>query len=144
MLQITPSFSGYEEIQARLAQLDNPKLVDDILDEGTAILLNRIRTRFLGEVDPDDATWIPSKAGLKRRAMGGTGTLFDTGTLFHSIQAFQPSEPGSRGLGTDVFYAPYLQNGTHRMPPRVFLGFGEEDISVVSALVLRRVSEALA
>lgn len=143
MLTITPNVSGFDDIQARLNLLDDPKWVDEILDQGLAILLNRIRTRFLGEVDPDGVKWPPSLAAIKRRASGGTGTLFDTGTLFHSIQAFLPGEPGVRGIGTDVVYAPYLQNGTNRLVPRVFLGLGDEDMSVVSSLVLKRVGEVL-
>ncbi len=121
---------------------------DEIVDEASAILLNRIRTRFLAEEGPD-GKWVPSKAGMKRKAGGytyragrkytGTGTLFETGTLFHSIQLYRIGE-GARAIRTDVPYAQYQQNGA---TPRVFLGFNDEDLSIATGLVLRRVKEAL-
>lgn len=122
--------------------------MDEAVDEASAILLNRIRTRFLAEEGPD-GRWTPSKAGIKRKAGGytyrngrkytGTGTLFETGTLFHSIQLYRIGV-GERAIRTDVPYAKYQQNGN---TPRVFLGFNEDDISIATGLVLRRVKDAL-
>lgn len=114
---------------------------EEILDEAEALLLNRIRTRFLAETGPDGQKWEESLAAKERRKKGGTGTLFDTGTLFHSIQAFAAG-PNERAIGTDVFYAPYHNNGQGQVK-REFMGFSSEDIDLYERLVLLRVQEAL-
>lgn len=114
---------------------------EEILDEAEAMLLNRVRTRYLAETDPDGVKWEPSLAGLERRAKGGTGTLFDKGTLFHSIQAYETG-PNERTIGTDVPYAPFHQNGEGQVR-RAFLGFSAEDVTLMEGLVLLRIKEAL-
>lgn len=118
---------------------------EEILDEAQTVILNRIRTRFLAEEGPD-GKWEPSKAGLRRKAgkytyRGGkkytaTGTLFETGTLFHSIQAHEGAT-GERLFSTDVPYAKYLKD---KWP---FLGFNNEDVDVVVQLIRLRIKEAL-
>lgn len=140
MIEIT--LEGIKEVREKLAKLEASLNPTEILDEAEALLLNRIRTRFLAETDPDGNKWPESKAAKKRRAAGGTGTLFDTGTLFHSLQAYVKGLD-ERAIGTDVPYAPFLQEGTGKMPPRVFLGFGEEDMTLVERLVLLRIEEAV-
>jgi len=129
------------------SDLDKFNLVVDIeavLDEASAFLVSRILTRFLSETDPSGVPWIPSKAGMARRLNGGTGTLFDTGKLFRSIQVYKDSE-GSRRIGTDVEYGPRLQlgGGPFNLPPRVFLGFSKDDESMVKQIVELRVTEAM-
>lgn len=120
--------------------------VRDLLDEAAAITLSRIRDRFLHEMDPDGTPWVPSRAGIARRGKGGTGTLFDTGTLFRSIQLFASTDT-ERTIGTNVNYAKKIQLGGwyafdnpkgNLQPARVFLGFGDEDVFLVEALVQRR------
>lgn len=137
-------FSG--TAKALLAALEP----DEILDEASTIILNRIRTRFLAEQGPD-SKWVPSKAAMIRRGGGftwsngrkwtGTGTLFASGRLFHSIQVVRGASD-ERSFLTDVPYAKYHQFGKGDMA-RPFLGFNKEDISVVESLIKRRVSEAL-
>ena len=127
--------------------LDNFNLkvdLEELLDEASAFLVSRILTRFLAETDPSGVPWIPSKAGMARRLKGGTGTLFDTGKLFRSIQVYKDSE-GSRRIGTDVEYGPRLQlgGGPFNLPPRVFLGFSVDDESMVKQIVQLRVTEAM-
>lgn len=140
MLEIT--LVGVKEIRAKLAKLEASLDATEILDEAEALLLNRIRTRFLAETDPEGSKWVESHAAKKRRASGGTGTLFDTGTLFHSLQAYATGVD-ERAIGTDTPYAAYLQFGTNSMPPREFLGFGAEDLTLVERLVMVRIEEAL-
>lgn len=122
------------DIQLQVKQVNVPdipdNLVEDLLDEANAIILNRIRTRYLNEVDIENVSWKPSIAGIKRRAAGGTGTLFDTGRLFRSIQLAR-SNDRERVIGTDVPYASHHQFGTRRLPIRSFLGFNNDDVSVV-------------
>lgn len=132
---VVDSSSAYLGLKAINAALD----VDSIADECTAIILNRIRSRYLDEMGPT-GRWTPSDAGLRRRAAGGTGTLFDTGTLFHSIQAAKDGD-GVRRFATDVPYAKHHQRGKGKMF-RPFLYYLQDDLTVVDALIRKRV-EAL-
>lgn len=109
---------------------------EGILDEATAIQLNRIRTRFLSEIDPEGKPWVPSQAAIRRRKKGGTGTLFDTGRLFRSIQA-AATGPNERRIYTDVPYAPLHQHGIGQ-EQRIFLGFSAEDVEIMNRLVALR------
>ena len=108
---------------------------EEFMDDVAAIILNRVRTRFLSEVDSEGTPWPPSAAGLKRRAAGGTGTLFDTGRLFHSISV-RDEGLGERLVYTDVPYAKYHQYpkseiGRHRLPRREFIGVSQDDIKMI-------------
>lgn len=118
--------------------------LEEILDEASAFLVSRILTRFLAETDPNGKPWVPSKAGMTRRLAGGTGTLFDTGRLFRSIQVYKDRD-GQRRIATDVPYGPLLQSGggPFNMPARVFMGFSKEDESMVRQIVQLRVNEAI-
>lgn len=135
------SVTGIESVLRQIEPLTQGKFVEGLLDEAEALLLNRIRTRYLAESGPD-GPWEPSQAGQKRRSLGGTGTLFDTGTLFHSIQAFTLA-PGARAIRTDVPYAGFMNFGTKNFKPRLFMGFSDQDVQIVEKLVIRRVEEAL-
>lgn len=128
------------ELEQVLKSLNAATDPESIADEAQALILNRIRTRFLAEEGPD-GKWKQSKAAMKRRAKGGTGTLFDTGTLFHSIQASAEGD-GVRRFMTDVPYGKYHQYGSGDMR-RVFLYFADEDVSLVEKLVQKRIKEAL-
>jgi phage gpG-like protein len=127
-----------------------------ILDEAGTLLLNRIRTRFLAETSPDGSKWIPSKAAIKRRAKGGTGTLFDTGNLFRSLQ-LAALGPNERMLFTDVEYAPPLHFGMDPftfktskgnvaehpgLPARPFMDINDDDIELAVNLIILRVERA--
>lgn len=136
---ITVTVTGITELRKKLKALQTALDVQDILDESEAILLNRIRTRFLAEQDPDGLSWKRSQAAIKENR----ATLFKTGTLFHSIQAFKIGRNG-RGIGTDVPYAKYHQFGTPTLPIRAFLGMSAEDLSIIELRVVQRITEALA
>lgn len=142
MINLEFEVSGGEELEKYLTALTKAIDTVEILDEAQALILNRVRTRFLAETDPDGIKWVESGAAKKRRAKGGTGTLFDTGTLFHSIQGYA-SGPEQRAIGTDVPYALEHQMGIGQVQ-RVFLGFSEDDAFLVERLVKRRVEDALA
>lgn len=104
----------------------------NLLNESSAILLSRVRTRFLQEKDAEGSSWQPSDRGIKRRSGGytrssvtgklytGTGTLFESGNLFHSIQASRLND-SEHAIATDVVYGKYLIGRWN------FLGFGRED-----------------
>ena len=112
------------------------------LDEAAASILQRLRETFLQEQDPSGTPWIPSAAGLKRKVQGSGQTLFDTGTLFRSIQlATDLTTREERVLQTDVTYGPFLQN--HPTVPRVFLAVGQEHIDTMEEIFQFRMAEAL-
>lgn len=135
--------SGQNEVAATLSKLGDQLDPEGILDEAVAILLNRIRQRFLAEVDPDGRPWIPSLASRIRKATGrGGGTLFDTGRLFHSIQEYKDS-PETRYIGTNVPYAEKHQLGLNGMVRRQFIGASVEDEDLMVRLVEERVRRAL-
>jgi len=138
-VQVSGDVQAY--IDEKLAALADPKVIQDILDESQALMLNRIRTRFLNTEDTDGNQWEVSEAARRRllKGMGGK-TLFDKGNLFHSIQAFI-APPDERIIGSDIPYGKYHQYGTSKLPVREFLGIGDEDIKLIEALVLRRVKE---
>jgi phage gpG-like protein len=75
------------------------------------------------------------------RGVGG-GTLFDTGTLFHSIQLYSIS-PLEMQIGTDVPYGIYHQFGTKLLPIREFLGFNDEDADLMNDVMVRRIEDFL-
>lgn len=116
--------------------------ITEILDESGALLLNRIRTSFLAETDPEGVPWTPSAAGIKRRASGGTGTLFDTGNLFRSIQLAQEGTDG-RSISSDVGYGSKYQLGLDGALKREFLGFSDADARLVEKLLEIRAKEVL-
>jgi phage gpG-like protein len=133
---------GDEELQEKLTLLAEVLDVDSVADEGAALLLARIRARFLDEVDPEGRPWVPSFAARIRAARGrGGGTLFDTGRLFHSLQVFT-NGPGNRTLGTDVPYAAKHNFGLGQVK-RTFLGINDDDVAVVTQSIIHRVNKAM-
>ncbi len=133
--------TGFKKIHSMTDAVVESLDEDKLADEAGAILLSRLRTRFLDRVDPDGKKWAVSQASLNRKKSGRDGgTLFDTGALFHSIQLFKRGT-GVRAIATDVPYAKFAQNGP---PQRIYMGFGEEDKKVVNLLVKDRIAKALA
>ena len=108
---------------------------EQILDQAAAVLLNRIRTRYQQEVDPEGNAWKPSQRVMKY----GGNTLIKTGKLLRSIQLYN-APTGMRLIGTDVFYAPYLHYGNQSKgnPARAFMAFNDEDLSLVASMILAR------
>lgn len=132
--------TGEESVVAALDALRRALDVDLLADECAAVLLNRIRTRFLSERDPDGKPWVPSLAGTLRKRGREGGTLFDTGRLFRSIQLYSEGR-GRRAIGTDVPYGPFLQYS--KRTPRVFLGIGEDDEHAIRQVIEHRINEAV-
>ncbi len=140
MALISITVSGQGDLQSFIRGLNEKTIVRPILDQTTAILLNRIRTRFLAESGPT-GKWVPSEASRKRSRSGrGGGTLFDTGRLFRSIQLARQTKQ-DRVLSTDVPYAKYQQ------PFRPFIGMNEIDVAdfedISRRLVLNRIARSI-
>ena len=130
---IDPTYKG--KLEDRIQNLKEQVDAEAILDDVGAVLLNRMKARFLAQESPNHVPWIPSKASLHRKLIGRDGgTLFDKGDLYHSIQLFN-SGPNSREIATDRPYAKYHQFGTSKLPIRKFLGFNEEDQTVADLVV---------
>ena len=140
MPTLTISFQGQPHIERVFEALDEALDTTAILDQGGALLLNRLRTRYLKQLDPDGYKWERSKAAERRQKIGrGGGTLYDTGRLFGSIQLYADTA-NTRAIGTDVPYAAYAQDGP---PERTYLGFGESDAKLVQDFLIKRITEAL-
>lgn len=140
----------FGNLQAVLATVRGVLEVDKVADEAAAILLNRTRQRYLKEVNPDDVPWIPSQAAIDRRRKGGTGTLFDTGTLWRSIQLSAEKPKGERTIKAGAYsakgteYGQFHQFGVPgRLPIREFLGVPQGDIELFEARMLQKIAEAL-
>jgi phage virion morphogenesis protein len=139
---LTIEVEGQDKLTAFLSGITNFD-VEGTLDQAAALLLANIRRRFLGQVDPDGVPWQPSLASIIRAQKGrGGGTLFDSGTLFHSIQLFG-SQPGERIIGTDVPYAPFHQYGTQNLIVRRFMGISDEDAKLVQKLIELRIAKTI-
>ena len=146
----------FERLIRRFEQVRDALDTETVLDEAGALLLNRIRTSFLSEKDPDEKPWLPSKAAIIRRSGGftygsgetkgkytGTGTLYESGNLFRSIQ-LGTRGAGERVIATDVPYAKFHQFGVPgRLPIRLFLGFGEKDEELVQRFLELRIERLL-
>lgn len=147
MLRIT--VQGQPGLDKAMAGLKEALDVVKILDEGAAVIYNRMRSRFLIETDPLGNKWPPSQAALRRAKSGrGGGTLFDTGRLFRSIQLYAESAT-TRAIGTNVTspqgfpYAQKHQFGLGGMVQRQFLGFGDEDLEIMKKVITRRIARGL-
>ena len=142
-MRLSISVQGIDELLAKLSDGTVQKGTEHAHEEALALLLNRTRQRFLDQVAPDGTHWEPSYAAFLRSFNGrGGGTLFDTGTLFHSIQLYSIS-PTEGAIGTDVAYAKYHQFGEGDMH-REFLGFSEEDENLALNVLLKNIAQVLA
>lgn len=151
--------TGFREMIAAInaleKELKGPGL-NRLATEVGGALLARIRRRFLAKTDPDGTEWPPSIRGQIREAGGktfqtkggvrkgytGTGTLFESGALFQSIQLGQASG-GEINIGTDIPYADIHQSGLEGQPKRVFLGFGTNDVKFAEDVVAKRMEEII-
>jgi phage gpG-like protein len=158
--EITVTAEGLRELIIGIEDLDKTLTSDsgrnDLVTEIAAALLARIRRRFLAEENPDGVKWEPSKRGQIRRAGGktyrvvngvrkgytGTGTLFETGALFQSLQLGRANN-GEINIGTDVPYARDLQEGEGFLPERIFLGFGRDDLKFAENRISFSIEQAL-
>jgi phage gpG-like protein len=149
MRLLTVTVTGQPALEKSIAGLADALDTTKILDEGAAVIYNRIRSRFLIQQAPDGTTWPVSQAALRRaRTNRGGGTLFDTGNLFRSIQLYADG-PATRAIGTNVTspsgypYGEKHQYGLNGMVQRQFLGFASEDLDLMSQVIIRRIANGL-
>lgn len=124
-----------------------------ILDDAAAIIISRVRRRFMKMENPDGTRWKPSKAaGLRasgKATRGGDGvkhvggqTLFCSGRLYHSIQVVR-SGVNERKVKTDVPYAGYV-HGPSKLSAYAesmnwnIMGVNEEDMFLIKEMIMRR------
>lgn len=148
MRLLTVTVTGQPALEKSIAGLTDALDTTKILDEGAAVIYNRMRARFLMEQAPDGTKWPPSQAALRRARSGrGGGTLFDTGKLFRSIQLYAESAT-SRSIGTNVSSTtgfPYAEKHQFGIgfPQRQFLGFANEDLDLMTQVIIRRIADGL-
>src|ERR1700744_173348 len=127
---------GIDQLERLATTLEEGFDFERMLDEGAALLFNRIRTRYIQAVDPDENPWAVSKAAQIRADKGIGGlTGYDSGTLFHSLQLFKSNEL-ERTIGTDVPYAPFFQFGARGQPERIFLAASDDDVLMLENLFI--------
>jgi len=135
----TVKIRGIEQLNDKLDELEKRTSTKDLLDTAGAILLNRIKTRFLAQESPDGSKWRESDAARGRRlAKIDGGTLFDSGDLFHSISLGRSGTNG-RSIFTTVDYADKHNSGLDGEEKRQFLGFNREDERAVTVLINSRI-----
>ena len=142
---IGAEFRGGEGLSLLFRRLEDQLQSERILDAAAALLLDRTRKRFLDEVDPDEVPWQESLSAQERET--GGGTLFDTGSLFASINVFRKG-CGVRSIAVDdaarnrltgepvAEYALIHQLGLEGQPKREFLGFSAADAVAVESLMI--------
>lgn len=140
---IGAEFKGGEGLSLLFRRLEDQLQSERILDAAAALLLDRTRKRFLDAVDPNEVPWQESLSAQGR----DTGTLFDTGSLFASINVFRKGL-GVRSIAVDdstrnretgepvAEYALIHQLGLEGQPKREFLGFSVTDAVAVEALMI--------
>lgn len=137
LLELEIEIKGFDDVLSMEDRLEKAVNVDDVADQAAAIVLNRTRTRFLDQVDPDGHQWPESYAAKHRREIGrGGGTLFDTGRLFHSIHVDHRG-PGDRAVTTNVPYAGKHNYGIG-VVRRTFMGVNADDQAIIRALLIKR------
>lgn len=140
---ISVRIDGLDDVAKRFDELEQVSNTQDLLDTMGALMLHRIRERFLNEEAPDGSRWVDSYAAQRRKIENkGGGTLFDTGNLFHSISLGRHGENGRR-IFTDVDYAAQHNFGEDGQWKREFLGFNEEDEALLNNLVENRIRSLL-
>lgn len=115
--------------------------VENVADDAAAVILSRIRKRFLNQTSPEGEKWPVSQSALRRKSKGiGGGTLYKSGDLFRSIQAVKRGK-GLRGIQTDVPYALQHHNGENGQVKRRFLDTNDDDMEFVTQLILARINK---
>jgi phage gpG-like protein len=143
MITLSVQVDGQESIAELFGRLESALDTKAILDQSGAILLDNIRRRYLSQINPEGQRWEVSKASQRRARFGlGGGTLYNTGTLFHSIQLADDGANG-RAIKTDVPYAIFANYGTIHMPARVFMDFNPADVEQVMKFINDRITKAI-
>lgn len=131
------------KIKAKGAFFRGGPVLDEAMNAGADVLITRIRSRYLRQLDPDNKKWSESQAAARRKARGQQGgTLFDTGTLFRSINVRRINNR-SYTVGTDVPYGKIHQFGLEGLPERKFIGANNEDIELIVSVVQRKLAASV-
>jgi phage gpG-like protein len=141
-MDLVIDISGFSQLANSMLDGALNSAAQAAVEDSGALLFNRIRTNFLDQKAPDGTFWEPSFAAFQRSFNGrGGGTLFDTGTLYHSIQLYSVS-PYERSIGTNVPYGRFHNEGTAILPKREFLGWAKQDEELALKVFIKRISEA--
>ncbi len=133
----------FHEIQKALdgirSRVTNPRpMLNQI---GQVIVEDIKRSITQTKASPDGTKWQPwSPSTLKARTKKGNaakGLLWDSGKLVGSINYQIIGSHNTLQIGSNVYYAEYLNDGTEHMPARPFLGISsraQQDINEVIRL----------
>ncbi len=99
----------------------------------------RIQQTKINPWGGDWAPWAPSTAAHRmRKGNAERGLLWDEGDLLDSIHFTVDTAEHVDwvDIGSDLDYAPYLQDGTENMPAREFLGWNDAVLPFYEGLLL--------
>jgi phage gpG-like protein len=148
------SQEGSDEIFAQLQRIALAADADEVADEVAELQFKRTFDRFLNKKDPDGVPWppskeaalrqsgVPRKSGFPPRKVTGGDTMLATGDLLKSI-IIESQGQGIRTVQSTSPYGRFHDTGTRFHPPRKFLGFGIDDVEAATALVARRLINAI-
>ena len=103
---------------------DIPEDLSPVMKQVSELMLDSVRLNFYAGGRPE--AWDALKSGYP-------SFLFQTGALLRSIQS--GFGPDSAEVGTNTFYAPFLQFGTSKMSERPFLLFQPDDVEQILLMV---------
>ena len=101
--------------------------------QAAAYMERQTRLNFAKESDPDGAAWAGLAPSTLRRKRSGA-ILRESGELVKSISS-SSSDKQARVFSPGPDYNIYHQQGTSRMPARVFIGIGEQHKEPVIRIV---------
>lgn len=130
---ITISLQGSEEayiyISKQLGGFNTGAMMQSIASTVEAQTKRRINSE---KTSPGGAKWAPLKASTIARK-GTDNILVDNGQLLGSISHIAQSHLAV--VGTNVFYAPFHQDGTKKMPAREFIGLSAANQTEVEHII---------
>lgn len=105
----------------------------DLMETLGTLVENQTKRRIAVEKrSPDGAAW-PTLSASTVSQKGTDNILVDTGRLLGSISHVASAFEAI--VGTSVFYAGFLQDGTRKMPARTFMGISAENMAEIGNAV---------
>ncbi len=144
MLSFDIQFTGIEEAVSKLQNYK--ELLQDLQPEyeiiGSWWLDFEEVNVFESEGDALDVSWPPLSPvylAQKNKVYPGRGILEASGTLRYSFEKITSSE--MLILLNRTPYGVYLNYGTSKMPPRVFMKLGQEQINIMRDMIITSLNE---
>ena len=123
-MTVTITATGFDVAIAAFERLDETML--ERLTQAVGFKVQEQTINHFRESSGPEGAWAPTKKGNK--------PLIRTGTLRGSIQT-QPAGNLAVAIGTNVGYGRFHQEGTSRIPRRMFLGLTDRDLGEIEQVV---------